>query len=206
MVPWSTWCRYIVYKLEYSFSHSWKQSYKRGQISDRELQDAVWKNLFQGKLTYLHWNEGKAMAPTIGEQQSTLLVRKIPIADPTRVFLGDVVVLKDPDNSENYLVRRLAATEGYEMVSKDEKEESFVLEKDQCWVLADNEKLKPKEAKDSRLFGPISMTDIVGRVIYCLQTAVDHGPVLNSQYSMQKDSPVLEIELDVDDMMKNHKA
>ena len=60
-----------------------KQSYKRGQISDRELQDAVWKNVFQGKLTYLHWNKGEAMAPTIGEQGGTLLVRKIPAADPT---------------------------------------------------------------------------------------------------------------------------
>ncbi|MBA0704977.1 hypothetical protein Goshw_008560, partial [Gossypium schwendimanii] len=181
-------------------------SYKRGLISDRELYDTVWKNVFQGKLTYLHWNKGEAMAPTIGEQASTLLVRKIPIADPTRVFLGDVIVLKDPDNSENYLVRRLAATEGYEMVSKDEKDEPFVLEKDQCWVLADNDKLKPKEAKDSRLFGPVSMTDIVGRVIYSLRTAVDHGPVLNSHYSMRKDSSLLEIELDVNDMMKNHKA
>ncbi|KAG4139842.1 Mitochondrial inner membrane protease subunit 2 [Gossypium arboreum] len=205
MASLSTWCRYIRHKLEYSFSLSWK-SYKRGLISDRELYDTVWKNVFQGKLTYLHWNKGEAMAPTIGEQASTLLVRKIPIADPTRVFLGDVIVLKDPDNSENYLVRRLAATEGYEMVSKDEKDEPFVLEKDQCWVLADNDKLKPKEAKDSRLFGPVSMTDIVGRVIYSLRTAVDHGPVLNSHYSMRKDSSLLEIELDVNDMMKNHKA
>ncbi|MBA0548861.1 hypothetical protein Golob_019930, partial [Gossypium lobatum] len=120
------------------------QSYKRGQISDRELQDAVWKNVFQGKLTYLHWSKGEAMAPTIGEQGGTLLIRKIPSADPGRVFVGDVIVMKDPDDSDNYLVRRLAATEGYEMVSKDEKDEPFVLEKDQCWVLADNEKLKPK--------------------------------------------------------------
>ncbi|XWS31421.1 hypothetical protein CRYUN_Cryun23aG0074000 [Craigia yunnanensis] len=199
MVSLSTWCRYLVHKLEYSFTLGWK-SYKRGQISDRELQDAVWKNVFQGKLTYLHWNKGEAMAPTIGEQGGTLLVRKIPAADPTRVFVGDAIVLKDPDNSDNYLVRRLAATEGYEMVSKDEKDEPFVLEKDQCWVLADNEKLKPKEAKDSRFFGPVPMTDIVGRVIYCLRTAVDHGPVQNSHFSTRKDSPVLEIELDVDDM------
>jgi hypothetical protein len=60
------------------------------------------------------------------------------------VFVGDVVLLKDPQKSDNYLVRRLAATEGYEMVSKDEKDEPFVLEKDQCWVLADNENIKPK--------------------------------------------------------------
>ncbi|OVA02392.1 Peptidase S26A [Macleaya cordata] len=203
MVSLSTWFRYIAHKFEYSVSLSWK-SYKIGQISDRQVNDAVWKNVFQGKLTYLHWNKGQEMAPTIGEQGGTLLVRKL--ADPTRVFVGDVVVVKDPEKSDDYLVRRLAATEGYEMVSTDEKEEPFVLEKDQCWLLSDNEALKPKEAKDSRTFGPVPMTDIVGRVIYCLRTAVDHGPVQNSRASMQKDSPVIAVELDVDEMAKNHKV
>lgn len=61
-----------------------------------------------------------------------------------RVLVGDVVVFKDPENPESYLVRRLAATEGYEMVSTDDKDEPFTLEKDECWMLADNEKLKPK--------------------------------------------------------------
>ncbi|XP_030934855.1 uncharacterized protein LOC126698459 isoform X1 [Quercus robur] len=206
MVSLSTWFRYIAHKLEYSVSLTWK-SYQRGQITDREMGDAVWKNLFQGKLTYLHWNKGEEMAPTIGPQGGTLLVRKLPAADPTRVFVGDVVVVKDPQKSDDYLVRRLAAIEGYEMVSKDEKDEPFILDKDECWVLADNENLKPKqEAKDSRTFGPVPMTDIVGRVLYCLRTAVDHGPVQNSHFSMKKDSPVLEVELDVDEMAKNHKA
>lgn len=41
-------------------------------------------------------------------------------------------------------MRRLAAIEGYEMLSTDEKDEPFVLEQDECWVLADNESLKPK--------------------------------------------------------------
>lgn len=54
------------------------------------------------------------------------------------------MVVKDPEKSDDYLVRRLAAIEGYEMVSTNEKEEPFVLEKDQCWLLSDNENLKPK--------------------------------------------------------------
>lgn len=53
-------------------------------------------------------------------------------------------MLKDPDKPNGYLVRRLAAIEGYEMVSTDEKDTPFILEKDQCWVLSDNESLKPK--------------------------------------------------------------
>ncbi|XP_061375309.1 mitochondrial ATP-independent inner membrane protease subunit 2-like [Gastrolobium bilobum] len=205
MVSLSTWCRYIAHKFEYSLSLGWK-NYKGGQISDREVGDVIWKNFFQGKLTYLHWNRGEEMAPTIDGKGATLLVRKLPTADPTRVFVGDVVVLKDPEKPDKYLVRRLTAVEGYEMISTDEKDEPFVLEKDQCWVVAENEKLKAKEANDSRLFGPVHMTDIVGRVIYCLRSAVDHGRVQNSHFSMQKDSPVLEVELDIDEMAKSHKA
>ncbi|KAM7254139.1 hypothetical protein ACFE04_031821 [Oxalis oulophora] len=205
MASFSTWCRYIAHKLEYSVSLSLK-GYQGGQLSKTAARDTIWKNLMQGKLTYLHWNKGQEMAPTIGDQGGTLLVRKIPLADPATVFVGDVVVVREPESLGSYLVRRLAATEGYEMVSADEKDEPFVLEKDQCWLLADNETLKPKDANDSRTFGPVPMTNIVGRVIYCLRTAVDHGPVQNSPYSMRKDRPVLEVELDVDEMAKNHKA
>jgi hypothetical protein len=53
-------------------------------------------------------------------------------------------LLKDPEKSDDLIIRRLAALEGYEMVSSDEKDEPFVLEKDQCWVLADNQAQKPK--------------------------------------------------------------
>ncbi|KAJ8440825.1 hypothetical protein Cgig2_000713 [Carnegiea gigantea] len=180
MVSLSTWFRYVAHKFEYSLAASWK-CYKGGKISQGEVGDVVWKNLLQGKMTFLHWIKGEEMAPTIGSQGGTLLVRKIPVPDPTRVFVGDVVVLKDPEKPDDLLVRRLAAVEGYEMVSKDEKEEPFVLEKDECWVLSDNEALKPK------------------RLI--------KGPsIFASQLSMQKDSSVLEVELDVDEMTKNHKS
>lgn len=50
------------------------------------------------------------------------------------------------------------------------------------------------------------MADIVGRAIYCLRTAVDHGPVSNSEFAMDEDSPILAVELDVDELAKGHKA
>lgn len=59
------------------------QSYKRGIISDTEVGDAIWKHFFQGKLTYMQWNKGEEMVPTIGGQGGTLLVRKLPAADLT---------------------------------------------------------------------------------------------------------------------------
>lgn len=205
MVSLSTWFRYAATKFEYSLTLSWK-SYNVGQINARELSDAVWKNFFQGKLTFSHWNKGEEIAPTLVGDGGTLLVRKLPFPSPTQVFVGDVVMLKDPEKTADYVVRRLAATEGYEMCSTEDKDEPFILEKDQCWVLADNESLRPKEAKDSRLFGPVPMTNIVGRVIYALRSAVDHGPVQNSHMAMRQDSSVLAVELDVEEMVKKMKS
>ncbi|KAL5981031.1 Mitochondrial ATP-independent inner membrane protease subunit 2 [Asimina triloba] len=104
------------------------------------------------------------------------------------------------------LDRRLTAIEGYEMISTDPNDTPFVLEGGQCWVLSDNESLKPKEARDSGIFGPVSVADIMGRVIYSLRSAVDHGPIKNSRSGMLRDNPVLAVELDVDEMARNHKA
>ncbi|KQJ81701.1 uncharacterized protein LOC100823230 [Brachypodium distachyon] len=205
MVSLSTWFRYAAHKFEYSISLSWKK-YNVGQINSTELTDAIWKSFFQGKLTFAHWTKGgEAMAPIVAATGGTVLVRKLAALTPKQVFVGDIVLLKDPEKSDDLIVRRLAALEGYEIVSTDEKDEPFVLDKDQCWVLAENQVLKAKEARDSRLFGPVPMTDIVGRVIYSLRTAVDHGPVDNSNIAMSQDSPVLAVELDVEELAKNNK-
>lgn len=59
------------------------QGYQGGHITNSEVGDAVWKNFFQGKLTYLHWNKGLEMVPTIAEEGGTLLVRKLPAPNPT---------------------------------------------------------------------------------------------------------------------------
>ncbi|VFQ93894.1 unnamed protein product [Cuscuta campestris] len=202
MVSAATLFRYTLNKGEYVFSLC-KKNYLAGHINEG---DAMVKNFFLGRLTFLqHFNKGEEMSPTIGPQGGTLLVRKIAIPNPMHVFVGDVVVLKDPVKSDDFLVRRLTAIQGYEMVSNNEKDEPFVLEEDQCWVEADNGNIKPKDAYDSRTFGPVSMANIVGRVIYCLRSAVDHGPINNSKFGATKDYPVLEVELDVEEMIKNHK-
>ncbi|KAF2617011.1 hypothetical protein F2Q68_00038387 [Brassica cretica] len=202
----------------------WLQAgnHTQGRVIDREFISVVMKNLLYGRITYLHSVKGEGMAPTMGSHDNTLLVRKLPDVDTRVRFLrpsgclvfclsgyvsvGDAVVLKDPNETLKYLVRRLAALQGSEMVSSDEKDKPFVLKKDQCWVFAENKEMKSKEAYDSRSFGPVSLADIIGRAIYCMRTAVDHGPVSNSEFFMQEDSPILAVELDVDELAKDHKA
>lgn len=58
------------------------QNYSQGHIKQVELSDSIWKYFFQGKLTFLHWNKGAEMAPLLGGEGGTLLVRKIPAPDP----------------------------------------------------------------------------------------------------------------------------
>lgn len=56
--------------------------------------------------------------------------------------VGDVVLLKNPLESDKLIVRRLAALGGQEMASTDKKDEPFVIDFDECWVLSDNKRLK----------------------------------------------------------------
>ncbi|KAL2921328.1 Mitochondrial inner membrane protease subunit 1 [Bienertia sinuspersici] len=123
-----------------------------------------------------------------------------------QVHVGDVVLLKNPMESNKFLVRRLAALGGHEMESTCEKDEPFVIDYDHCWVLADNQKLKAKEAKDSRTFGPIPIMDIKGRVIYRFQSMKDHGLVENSKEILKEDSAVVKFELELNEMQKALEA
>ncbi|XP_047953944.1 uncharacterized protein LOC125200318 [Salvia hispanica] len=178
MASLSNWFCYASSKVGYSISLYQKT---HGRV-DAKSFDTIMKTILVGKLTFLHQNKSEDVSPTIGTEAGTFLVRRIPHADPT-----------------------LAAVEGHEMASTDEKDEPFILEDNECWVLADNEDLKPKDSYDSRSFGPVTLSDIIGRAIYCLKNDVDHGPVNNSDLSANEDSPVLAVELDVDELKKNNR-
>ena len=61
-----------------------------------------------------------------------------------------------------------------------------------CWVLADNADMQPPNVIDSRTFGFIPFTNVVGRVIYSGTSASDHAPVTNSPLAQLMDDPILE--------------
>ncbi|KAL2921340.1 Mitochondrial inner membrane protease subunit 1 [Bienertia sinuspersici] len=179
-----------------------------GEISPKDVWSTTMKNMLTEKMSCFHLNKGFEMVPTISAQE-TLVVRKLPYSRcrklPQQICVGDVVVLKDPLDPDNLVVRRLAAVGGYEMVSDNKEDEPFVLEDDQCWIVADNKNLKPGERNDSRTYGPISITNIIGRVMYRFRTLDHHGFVVNSPVSMQNDMPVFYVELDSNEMMKHNE-
>ncbi|CAL5020129.1 unnamed protein product [Urochloa decumbens] len=174
---WATRLRYALSKTHYSTAESLKR-YHAGEIRIEGLAGRFYTNFFEGKLTSMHFahNDRGDMVPTIHKDGATVLVRKLlDYPSPIGVFVGDVVVIKNPEDPSQLLIRRLAAVEGCEMVSTDEKDEPFILARNHCWVLADNQSLTPKMARDSRLFGPVPLGYIYGRVIYTLRTTADHA-------------------------------
>lgn len=149
-----------------------------------------------------------------------LVVRQLPRPSARSVWVGDVVAFSSPlakadEAACSVMVRRVAAVEGMEMVSEtgrsnddDEEEDPDVLTipPGHCWVLADNAELKPPDVIDSRSFGFIPMTNVVGRVIYAGHSRQAHGPVTNSPLAQIVDDPVIEQEVDPEDLFTSDDA
>tara|TARA_B100001094_G_C17771320_1_gene595208 strand:+ start:46 stop:618 length:573 start_codon:yes stop_codon:yes gene_type:complete len=149
---------------------------------------------------------GRAMTPTLnrgwqeGKRGEMLMLRSLPMPSVVSFAPGDVVAFRSPSDSSKTQVLRLAAVEGHEMVSCIPGEESFKLHRGECWVLADNDEISVQEANDSRTFGPLQMSKILGRVVYSARSPVDHSYVQNSGANTEEDCAVVECELDVEVM------
>lgn len=203
--------RYLVVKLAASAEEVVSQL--RGSATT-SFPEALVKGVetFRRQLTAVGVITGTAMAPTLNGSSLTqpdaveqFLMRLLPRPAARRtVFDGDVVALTSPlpgspGSSHQIMVRRVAALEGDEMVSDEpEVDGSFRIPDGHCWVLADNESLVPPAVIDSRTFGPLPLSNIIGRVMYAARSETDHGPVENSDAGMASDAPVLEAELDLD--------
>lgn len=129
------------------------------------------------------------------------------------------------------LVRRVAALEQAEMVSDESGDEPFRVPAGHCWLLADNavgavaasasaadadnadddsspssSSSTPTPPLDSRSFGFVPMTSVLGRVVYSLRSAGEHGHVANAPSSAAGDAAVAEAEVDVDQLARMVRA
>lgn len=84
---------------------------------------------------------GSSMSPTL-EDGDWLLCRVLPSGEGVRP--GDIVVVRRPDRPELLLVKRAVRREG-----------------DGWWVQGDNE----AASDDSRLFGVVPASDVLGRAV-----------------------------------------
>lgn len=125
---------------------------------------------------------------------------------PRRAHVGDVVVLAQPSPLDRsvpggLLVRRVMALEGEVLEGgagvDGTSDDDFVIPKGHAWVMADTEDAPFADVPDSRTFGPLPLQNVLGRVVYAVRSATDHGVVHNSAAAARVDQPVLQVELDV---------
>jgi nickel-type superoxide dismutase maturation protease len=94
--------------------------------------------------------EGRSMEPTLAPGDRLIVVR-------TRdLHAGDVVAVRDPRDDKHVLVKRVGA----------------VLE-DEIVVRGDN----PEVSTDSRTFGPVARSAVLGKVVRCYSPSWRAGPV-----------------------------
>jgi hypothetical protein len=115
-----------------------------------------------------------------------------------------VVAFRDPDaltTGGGLMVRRVAALEDAALESSDPETPDLIVPKEHAWVVADNE--ADDDFRDSRTFGPVDLRRVVGRVVYAVRSATDHGVVHNSAEARWVDDPVVRVELDVEQLAKD---
>lgn len=140
---------------------------------------------------------GNAMSPlfnpTVDDMNTVhdkLVIRRLSGSTQSflnRVYVDDLVIIRDPNDARRKYVRRIAALEGAHMASKT-GDPSFRIPARHCWVTKDNIQV---DAPDSKSFGPLALNYVIGRVMYAIRSATDHGRVSNSPYAMASDSIVL---------------
>jgi signal peptidase I len=106
-----------------------------------------------------------SMAPTIlpGDR---LLVRKWGWR-PEDARVGDVVVFRSPEAGGPHYIKRVAGLPG------DRIEDQRVVPAGHVWVLGDN----AENSRDSRAFGPVPVTSLLGPVIYRYWPPTRIGPL-----------------------------
>lgn len=144
---------------------------------------------------------GPAMVPTLNRRasedptaQEFVLTRKLARPAPETVKNGDVVCFRHPLGSpgESLMVRRVVASGGEVLHSELDHHQ---LAPDVVWVVADNEKLEPPHVEDSRSFGPVPLTNVVGRCIYAIRSRADRGDIDNHASWKGQDQEVARVEL-----------
>ncbi|GIL74236.1 hypothetical protein Vretifemale_4239, partial [Volvox reticuliferus] len=179
------------------------------------------REVYDSPVTEHLYLTGPAMAPTLNwkgakdaSARERLVVRLLRHPGSNNVLVGDVVAFHSPlalpDDVTHVMVRRVAAVEGDEMVSSSGAEPPFLIPPGHCWVLADNSQLRPEagEVIDSRSYGHIPFSAVIGRVVYAASSRATHGPVRNNPAHSEvggEDAAVVAAEVDVERILREEE-
>ena len=161
---------------------------------------------FSAPLTQVIKFTGPAMSPLLNRKAGTagdtaathefLLTHKLVEPSPTNVLKGDVVAFKHPLAGVEpgaLMVRRVVAAGGD--VLESDTTPSHQLAPETVWVTAENQELEPPHVEDSRTFGPVQLSNIVGRCIYAIRSKADRDHIANNAKWAALDRDIVAVEL-----------
>jgi signal peptidase I len=111
------------------------------------------------------------MTPAFEPGDRLWVDRRAYSVDVPRV--GETVVLEDPESPGRWLVKRVAAAPGEPVPGRATPGDPTVVPPGHVFVLSDN----PALGRDSRRFGPVPLSRLLGRVWYRYAPPPRRGPV-----------------------------
>lgn len=180
-----------------SMEESQLRNAMRSSFVMQKIQQLITADLDK-PLSYALPLSGNAMSPLLNHSvddmqtaKDRLIIRRLSGSTQSflnRIYVDDVVVIRDPNDHRRKYVRRIAALEGAQLKSKF-GDPPFRVPAKHCWVQRDNP--TAQTAPDSTSFGPLALDYVIGRVMYAIRSATDHARVPNSSYGMASDSIVM---------------
>lgn len=160
---------------------------------------------FSAPLTQVIKFTGPAMSPLLNRKAAStepstshefLLTHKLVEPSPANVLKGDVVAFRHPLAGVEpgaLMVRRVVAAGGD--VLESDTAATHQLAPETVWVAAENEELEPPHVEDSRTFGPVQLSNVVGRCIYAIRSKADRDHIANNDKWAALDRDIVSVEL-----------
>lgn len=122
---------------------------------------------------------GRGMAPRLPPSSRVSVQSRLTYRE------GDVVAIRVPNIENEVQILRVIAAPRTEMISDDIPPRELVLGGSEYWLEADN---SSANVKDSRHFGPVGASDIIGRAVNVDFGGTKHPIMHNSSAAVEEDT------------------
>jgi len=140
------------------------------------VQLAGWSYFFSTYVASFNLSVGPSMEPTLHATGNVMILEHIS-RRMNLIKSGDVVIARSPSQNCLLICKRVRAVGGEKVVYKDpcaeERIQETVVPQGQVWLEGDN----PSHSKDSRMYGPVPLALVRGKVVFSVWPPSHFGRV-----------------------------